>query len=431
MKILLVNTYDKGGAARACIKLHLALLDNGIDSTLLLKHKTQDIPNAYELNHTDSLLKMNLLKLMALFSKVLTKIRQSFYKTFKERFLLKRNIRFEKFSFPDTKIDITKSIFYKNADIVHLNWVADFIDYKTFFKKNKKPLVWTIVDENPYSGGEHYKETYEGISQNGLLIKRKINLFEKKMFERNLKIKKNALKDVNNLKIIAMSNWLLEESKKSSLFNKYQHVQIGYGLTSKDFRALNKNLAREVFNLPIDKNIVLFLSDTLTHVRKGYGLLIQSIEQLNKTRDDLFYCTVGQDTLLSETVKNTKIINFINDDRLLCLLYNTADVIVLPSLMDNLPYTFIESQCCGVPAIVFPTGGMKDEVIQFSNGIITDSLTSESLTNSISLFFERKNDFLSKEELSKRALDKYNQSKYVKEYISLYNETLSNKIKSL
>ncbi|MFT6982573.1 MAG: hypothetical protein ACJAUD_001340, partial [Crocinitomicaceae bacterium] len=32
MKILHVNTYNTGGAAKACLRLHEALLDNGVDS---------------------------------------------------------------------------------------------------------------------------------------------------------------------------------------------------------------------------------------------------------------------------------------------------------------------------------------------------------------------------------------------------------------
>jgi hypothetical protein len=38
------------------------------------------------------------------------------------------------------------------ADIIHLHWIADWLDYTTFFGAVKKPIVWTFHDENPFRG---------------------------------------------------------------------------------------------------------------------------------------------------------------------------------------------------------------------------------------------------------------------------------------
>ena len=48
MKILLVNTFDRGGAANACLRLHEGLLDKGVESRVLLKQKHKDIPETYQ-----------------------------------------------------------------------------------------------------------------------------------------------------------------------------------------------------------------------------------------------------------------------------------------------------------------------------------------------------------------------------------------------
>ena len=46
MKILIVNTFDiKGGAARAAYRLHNALLENGINSKMLVQSKFSDDNN--------------------------------------------------------------------------------------------------------------------------------------------------------------------------------------------------------------------------------------------------------------------------------------------------------------------------------------------------------------------------------------------------
>jgi hypothetical protein len=52
MKILHVNTYDTGGAAKAAIRLHLGLLEENVNSKMLIKHKSQDIPETYKISIT-------------------------------------------------------------------------------------------------------------------------------------------------------------------------------------------------------------------------------------------------------------------------------------------------------------------------------------------------------------------------------------------
>ena len=43
MKVLIVNTNDKGGAANACLRLHEGLLKLNIESSVLLKDKQKQI----------------------------------------------------------------------------------------------------------------------------------------------------------------------------------------------------------------------------------------------------------------------------------------------------------------------------------------------------------------------------------------------------
>ncbi|MBX2931831.1 MAG: hypothetical protein KF781_07800 [Chitinophagaceae bacterium] len=47
MKILHIHTYDYGGAATVCMRIHLGLLQKGVPSKLLLLDKIKNIPHAY------------------------------------------------------------------------------------------------------------------------------------------------------------------------------------------------------------------------------------------------------------------------------------------------------------------------------------------------------------------------------------------------
>ena len=52
MNILHINTSDQGGAATAVIRLHMALLEQGLNSKILfLKKINQNIPYSYSYNN--------------------------------------------------------------------------------------------------------------------------------------------------------------------------------------------------------------------------------------------------------------------------------------------------------------------------------------------------------------------------------------------
>ena len=44
------------------------------------------------------------------------------------------------------------------CDILQLHWVSTFVDYREFFSRisRKLPIVWTLHDMNPFTGGCHY-----------------------------------------------------------------------------------------------------------------------------------------------------------------------------------------------------------------------------------------------------------------------------------
>lgn len=48
MKVLIVNTSDIGGAANACLRLHEGLLNNGVDSKVILIQKHKHLPQTFQ-----------------------------------------------------------------------------------------------------------------------------------------------------------------------------------------------------------------------------------------------------------------------------------------------------------------------------------------------------------------------------------------------
>ncbi|MFQ3675928.1 MAG: hypothetical protein SNJ64_05240, partial [Endomicrobiia bacterium] len=233
MKPLLISSHDTGGAAKACIRLHEALLNENIESFLQVRFKTNNnIKNCFQYEN---------FKLKYQLGKALYKI-NSFLKERKiiisgnDKFLKNRNKELSRFSFPCSNIDLTRNIKFKEADIINLHWVAEYIDYSSFFKKTNKPVVWTLHDMNPFSGGEHYIEHFLGIDNDGYPQKRKYTDIELKIIEKNLLIKQKALQNFEKLYIVSPSTWLAKESQNSQLFRKYPHIVIPNSLNINIFK---------------------------------------------------------------------------------------------------------------------------------------------------------------------------------------------------
>ena len=434
MKILLVNSYDRGGAANACIRLHDGLIRTKIDSKALLidkSYRTKELYSYHENHRSNSvsvkksfsyILKRKIKKILIEFKILKKSVVYDKERLKNELFLNQRNKKLEMYSFPNSNFDITTCKVYEEADIINLHWVANFLDYKSFFKKCNKPVIWTLHDMNPFTGGEHYTEIYSDIDENGKPLKRTLTKDEIKMFEDVLHQKKEALDGFDNLHIVVLCNWMANEVKKSELFSRFPITIIPNGIDSKIFKARDRQFSREILNIPLDKTVILFVSDSIENYRKGYIYLLKAFEKLKK--NNIVLCAVGQKT--TSLINSSKIIELgaIYDERLMSMIYSAADVFVIPSLMDNLPNTVIESLMCGTPVIGFPVGGMTDLIQNGENGYLTDDISTDDLLNKINLFIENP-DIFDRNNIAKTACEKYDIDLMSKNYIELYKKILN------
>lgn len=420
LKVLIVSTYDFGGAANACVRLHKGLLKSGVNSKLLLKQKQSNVTSSYVNDYVRVPTRIEKLKQKLIKKLPVLKIILDYEGYKRDIFVRKRDSDLEFFTFPDSNVDITESKLYKESDIVNLHWVAGFMDFESFFKKNTKPVVWTLHDMNPFTGGEHYSEMYKGISASGLPVKRKLTTLEQRVFQRNIKIKLKALSNVSHLHIVAPSKWLFNASKTSEVFKKFKTHLIPYGLDETDFKKEEKEKARKQLGLPIDKTIILFVAHTLNNNRKGFSYLKQALA--HNRFDDLVLCSIGKAPEIEERL-NTIHLGEIKDNSTISKVYSAADVFVIPSIMDNLPNTVLESLFCGTPVIGFPVGGIPDMVEHGVNGYLTKEISVAALIDTLHLFLGKSKHF-DANQIRNNAIKKYSDTKQSEAYIKLFKSLI-------
>ena len=386
MKVLHINTYDTGGAAKACLRLHTALLNEDVESKVLVRNKSLDTPKVYEIWE-----ELNTIRKGKKF------LEQKKWDRMQTKIIDELGHTGELFSFPESIWDITAHPLYDWADIIHLHWVAGFVDWSTFFPRNTKKIVWTLHDEEPFLGGFHYPPM-ESVSPY-------LNLIEE-----HLVIKKKALTNTE-ITVVSPSTFLSARSAESMLFSAYQHHVIKNCTNTKAFKFIDQKLARKELNLPLDKKIVLFVADDMNYPRKGLPILLNAL----RTEDDLILSTVGKGSIGES--ENSIHYGRVESEERMNLIYASADLFVIPSLMDNLPNTIAESLCSGTPVVGFNVGGIP-EMVDTECGIVCDKSSvnlKEEIRNAL-----KKN--WSNEVLAQQAVQTYSPVLCAQKYKAIYSD---------
>jgi len=144
-----------------------------------------------------------------------------------------------------------------------------------------------------------------------------------------------------------------------------------------EFAPRDKQFTRKFLGIPEDARVVLFVAQSVSDKRKGCGLLLEALKQL----DNVFLLSLGDGEPLVS--KNGMHLEFIRNKRFPSLVYSAADVFAIPSLEDNLPQTVLESMACGVPVVGFRTGGVPDVVEHGVTGLLVQKGDSLGLSTAL------------------------------------------------
>lgn len=409
MKILIINTAEnKGGAAVACNRLHEALLQNGVDSKMLVRQKSSTDKTVFEFTNSPLRKKINL------------------FFFFLELFILKF---FKKdgvdFSLPWFGPALHKHPLVKDADIIHLHWVQNsFLTLRSLKKLQSlnKPIIWTLHDMWAFTGGCHYnvdcRKFETSCSECPQLKNTSIADFSKSTFK-----EKQLIYSAKNI-IVTPSNWLAKEAKISTLLKNNKVSVIPYNINFDLFKPIEKNIAKENFGIDTSKKVILFVSMNIEDQRKGFEYFKKSIIELENTienwTNDYEILAIGRNSDVKHF--NTKIhyTGRLSNIEKISMAYAAADVFVAPSTQDNLPNTVIESLACGTPVVAFNIGGMPDMIDSTINGYIAEFDNYKELSKGI-LYCISNN--LS-DNARNSALSKFQSSEVAKSYVDLYNQAL-------
>jgi len=366
MKALLVSTSDiDGGAARAAYRLHRGLQTIGVDSQMLVRDKHSHDRTAISGKTKIAQLGANLDGLPL-----------QLYPT---------RPMFSPQWFPDA---IAPKVAGLSPDIINLHWICGgYLRVETIAQFDK-PLVWTLHDMWPFTGGCHYSQECDRYTDScgacPQLSSSKNRDLSHWVWQRKAKAWKGS-----SLTIVSPSIWLAECAKSSSLFQDIRIEVIPHGLNTEKFKPVAQQTAREILDLPLNKQLVLFgVAPSATgDPRKGFHLLQAALQKLSQSewqeRLELVVFGSSQPEKPLDLGFKTHYLGQFHDDISLALVYSAANVMIVPSIQEAFGQTASESLACGTPVVGFNATGVKDIVDHQQDGYLANPFEIEDLAQGI------------------------------------------------
>ncbi|MBE7382486.1 MAG: glycosyltransferase family 4 protein [Leptolyngbya sp. SIO1E4] len=414
MNVLLLSTSDiEGGAARAAYRLHQGLQGINVNSQMLVQSKSSHDAAVFA---PKTNLASNVANSRVTFDALPLKL-----------YPQRHQVPFSPQWVPDS---VQSKIARINPEIINLHWVnAGYIRIESLAKL-RQPIVWTLHDMWPFTGGCHYNQGCDRYRQTcgacPQLQSHKTNDLSRWIWHRKAKAWRQR-----KLTIVALSSWLKDCAQSSALFKDLRIELIPNGIDTQVYKPADKRLARELLGLPQDKSIALFGAVKATSdKRKGFHLLQSALQELSRAgwgdRLELAVFGASRPENAPDFGLASHYLGSFQDDLSLSLVYSAADVFVLPSVQDNLPNTVIEALACQVPCIAFKVGGMPDMIEHQRNGFLAQPYEISDLAKGIAWVLENKERH---QKLSWSAREKveqaFTQQRQAQCYASLFSNLLS------
>ncbi len=374
LRVVHLNTYQStGGAAVAAGRLNRSLNALGLESTLLVQEMSQPEANV------EALAISYLAKKMA-FARFAGE-RLAFVPFEKDK-----SVRFQ-FSPATLGVDLTYNSLIRQADVLHLHWVNfGFFstDTLTSLLRLNKPVVWTMHDMWPFTGGCHHS----GPCQNYQRACGNCTPFLRQPGPNDLShrgwLRKQEAYSAANLVPVGCSDWLATCARKSGLFRPFSVLNIPNPIDTDLFWPAPKAEARQALGLPANPRLILFAAAKVSTAGKGFAYFREALHHLHRQSEhpdevELLIFGAGDKGLLHDLPFAYHFLGPLTDMTQISLAYAAADVFVIPSLAENLPNTIMESLACGTPVVGFRVGGIPEMIQHRQSGYLAEYKSATDL----------------------------------------------------
>jgi len=312
-------------------------------------------------------------------------------------------------------------------DLVHVHWIGGGMLRLEELAHLKAPLVWTLHDMWPFTGGCHHSHDCQRYEDRcgacPQLGSNKADDLSARVLGRKL-----AAWARLNMSVAAPSRWLAGCASASRLFAGRGVETIIHGIDAETFAPQAR--ARQELGLSADKRLLLFVAeDAVNNPFKGFDLLLSALERLAalgwRDKAELLVLGSSEPSPPVDSALPIRFLGPLEQARGLALVYSAADVLAAPSRSEALGLTVMEAMACGTPAAAFEVGGIPDMITDGVNGRLAPPGEVEGL---VSALHELLADPALREKMGQQARQeaeaRFGLPDQARSYLKLYEEVL-------
>lgn len=404
----LVKNDSKGGAAKGAIRLNESLVASGIDSRVLVDVKFLD-------NNPSFVVKGPILRILRRIMPVVENRILKFMFNMELSIVSTMGIK---------RRDTISNLRRLNPDIIHVHWPHGLMAYIPDLLNIGVPIFWTLHDSWLLTGGCHLPNDCSQLSLGCLECPLAKNIFAQNVIRNNWNKKKKYL-TIKPIHVITLSNWMYQRAIENNIVSGSTIKCLPNPLNTLKFAHSNQ--------LKTKKNRIVFgygAMGSLTDKNKGFDLLKDAIDLLEPyILDKIEFLIYGnKEKNIELNFKcNYHVHGYIASEGKMVSHYQSIDYTIVPSRLENLSYTIMESLSCGVPVICYDVGGNSDLVKDGLNGYLIEDVSAISLAKQIAFCVSSNEE--NRLELSKNSrdwvVDNYSYEKIAREYLEVYRSISS------
>lgn len=384
MKVVHLNT--NLNITSAPYQLHKALLQNGIDSNLL-------VFNACDLEKAESPKHDLLYKLKR---RAAAKKRDSIMQGYNQN----PDMYFTALPYG---MDVSKHPLIISSDVVMIHWVCgDYLSVEGIGKllETGKKVFIVCHDNYHFTGGCHVRLGCDKYMNGCGKCPQLKSDNEQDITYQAVKEKVEYYQKYDNYMVLSPSTWMDSNVAKSLVFKDKKHGVLANAINTELFKAYDKAKAREEYGIPQDKKVVLIGIKSNENIPyNGMEYLYGGIEAFKK--EDIHFVLFGANDVTNKILIGLQNVGFVNGREKLAMLYSASDVYVTTSLEDSFNQTVAECMACGTPVVAFNNGGIADIIDHKQNGYLAKIKDTKDWVSGVKYVLENVDNFSPRDKIVK------------------------------
>ena len=269
-----------------------------------------------------------------------------------------------------------------NADIVHaFNLHGHYFSLPSLVPiARRKPFLWSPVDIWPITGGCAYPRGCQRYRQgcgNCPHVKSIYPQLTRDTTRLMSWIRRNIYR-MNNIHFLLHTQWL-QERYREVLGKEAWIRKLNYGVDPDEFYPIDKISARRHFGVPDRPEVFcagLFHSSLLDERKGLVKLMLRLGQRIHEFPRPIHFLVAGHQVeefkalIANHFSGDMTFTGYLMEDRLR-EAYGAIDVLLFPTIEENMALTAINAMACSVPVISSRAGGQVELITDGKDGILT------------------------------------------------------------